>query len=69
MTMIEKVVTMALPVNENLVIPRNRIEPKNQNDNRGRISIVTGAHGVLRQELEQEKQSGRDRELAKNRGR
>lgn len=43
--MIENVVSVALPVNENLRIRRNRIEPIDLNDNRGRISIVTGAHG------------------------
>ncbi|MBP3457862.1 MAG: succinylglutamate desuccinylase/aspartoacylase family protein [Lachnospiraceae bacterium] len=43
--MIENVVSAALPVNENLRIPRNRLEPVDLNDNRGRISIVTGAHG------------------------
>ncbi len=43
--MIEDVVSAALPVNENLKIRRNRIEPVDLNDNRGRISIVTGAHG------------------------
>lgn len=43
--MIEKVVSIGLPVNENLIIQRNRIEPVEGNDNRGRISIVTGAHG------------------------
>jgi hypothetical protein len=43
--MIENVVLAALPVNENLRIQRNRIEPPEGNDNRGRISIVTGTHG------------------------
>lgn len=43
--MIENVVSAALPVNESLRIRRNRIEPVDLKDNRGRISIVTGAHG------------------------
>jgi predicted deacylase len=43
--MVENVVLAALPVNENLRIRRNRIEPPEGNDNRGRISIVTGTHG------------------------
>lgn len=43
--MIENVVLTALPVNERLRIPRNRIEALDSSENRGRISIVTGAHG------------------------
>ena len=43
--MIEKVFSISLPVNEKLVIRRNRIEPEIGQENRGRVSIVTGAHG------------------------
>lgn len=43
--MIEKVTKAALYVNENLVIRRNRIQPDTGCEDRGRICIVTGAHG------------------------
>lgn len=43
--MIEKVVSAALPVQEELKICRNHIEPADPGENRGRVSIVTGAHG------------------------
>lgn len=43
--MIEKVVSAALPVQEELKICRNHMEPSDPGENRGRISIVTGAHG------------------------
>lgn len=43
--MIETVAKAALYVNENLVIRRNRILPKEGCENRGRICVVTGAHG------------------------
>lgn len=43
--MIEKVVSTALPVQEELKICRNHMEPADPGENRGRISIVTGAHG------------------------
>lgn len=43
--MIENVTKAALYVNENLVIRRNRIQPESGYEDRGRICIVTGAHG------------------------
>lgn len=43
--MIENVISASLPVQEELRIRRNHIEPANADENRGRISIVTGAHG------------------------
>lgn len=43
--MIENVVSMALPISEHLNIKRNRIKPLDETENRGKISIVTGAHG------------------------
>ncbi|MCH5281541.1 MAG: succinylglutamate desuccinylase/aspartoacylase family protein [Lachnospiraceae bacterium] len=43
--MIENVVKLQLPVHENLLIKRNRLQPEEGKENRGRISIVTGAHG------------------------
>lgn len=44
--MTEKVVSVELPVNESLVIRKNRIVPKNgDKKNMRRISIVTGIHG------------------------
>lgn len=43
--MIENVTKAALYVNENLVIRRNRICPEHGYEDRGRICVVTGAHG------------------------
>lgn len=43
--MIENVVKLQLPVHENLVIKRNRLQPEAGKENHGRISIVTGVHG------------------------
>ena len=43
--MIETVAKTALYVNENLLIRRNRIQPEEGCEDRGRICVVTGAHG------------------------
>ncbi len=43
--MIEYVSNMALPVGEDFMIRKNRIEPKKMSGNEKRISIVTGTHG------------------------
>ena len=43
--MIENVTKAALYVHENLVIRRNRICPEHGYEDRGRICVVTGAHG------------------------
>lgn len=43
--MIENVVSIDLPVDEKLLIQKNRIEPLNSVGNEKRITIVTGTHG------------------------
>ncbi len=43
--MIERVIEVGLPVDENLVIMRNRLQPEVLNGNEKRIAIVTGTHG------------------------
>lgn len=43
--MIETVVSAQLAVDENLIIRKNRLTPKNLNGNEKRICIVTGLHG------------------------
>lgn len=43
--MIEYVSDMALPVGEDFMIRKNRIQPRHMTGNEKRISIVTGTHG------------------------
>lgn len=43
--MITTVASLALPVEEELKIQKNRIEPENGADSEKRISVVTGIHG------------------------
>ena len=43
--MIEDVVSVALPVMEQMTIKKNRFEPITKNGNEKRICIVTGVHG------------------------
>ncbi len=43
--MIERVVEVGLPVDETLVIMRNRLQPEVLTGNEKRIAIVTGTHG------------------------
>lgn len=43
--MVETVVSMGLPVDERLVIKKNRLMPEETSDNMKRIGIVTGTHG------------------------
>lgn len=43
--MIETVVSKELPVDERLLIKKNRLEPLNRTGQEKRISIVTGTHG------------------------
>lgn len=43
--MVKDVVSVALPVDENLRIQKNRLEPKRLTGEEKRISIVTGTHG------------------------
>ena len=43
--MITTVASMALPVDEELKIQKNRIEPENDTGSKKRISVVTGIHG------------------------
>ncbi|MDY3918981.1 MAG: M14 family metallopeptidase [Candidatus Limivivens sp.] len=43
--MIETVVSVELPVEEHLVIRKNRLEPEKKTGKEKRISIVTGTHG------------------------
>lgn len=44
-SMIEEIVSLKMPVEERLVIKKNRLEPAEINKNTKRISIVTGTHG------------------------
>jgi len=43
--MIKKIVSVALPIGENLIIQKNRIMQEKTAENAQRISIVTGIHG------------------------
>lgn len=43
--MIQNVTSVELPIDERLVIKKNRILPREQTDNMKRISVVTGIHG------------------------
>lgn len=43
--MIERVVEVGLPVDETLVITRNRLQPAQLSGNEKRIAVVTGTHG------------------------
>ena len=43
--MITTVASKALPVDEELKIQKNRIEPENDTGSKKRISVVTGIHG------------------------
>ena len=43
--MITTVASVALPVDEELKIQKNRIEPENGAGSKKRISVVTGIHG------------------------
>lgn len=43
--MIEEIVSLQMPVEECLVVKKNRLEPKSINKDTKRISIVTGTHG------------------------
>ena len=43
--MIERVVEVGLPVDETLVIVRNRLQPEVLTGNEKRIAVVTGTHG------------------------
>lgn len=43
--MLEKVISLELPVGEKLVIERNRLQPQTLTGTEGRISVVTGIHG------------------------
>lgn len=43
--MIEEVVSVGLPVDENIIIKKNSIRPEILNGNEKRICIVTGTHG------------------------
>lgn len=43
--MIHEIVSLKMPVDESVVIKKNRLEPKNVDKNTKRFSIVTGTHG------------------------
>ncbi len=43
--MVEVVTSVGLPIDEKLMIKKNRILPKNESEKMNRISIVTGIHG------------------------
>lgn len=43
--MLQKVLSIGLTVDENMIVYKNHLEPENQNHNRKRICIVTGVHG------------------------
>lgn len=43
--MIEEIVSLQMPVEERLVVSKNRLEPPDTSKNTKRISIVTGTHG------------------------
>ena len=43
--MIEEIVSLKMPVEERLVVKKNRLEPEHVDRNTKRISIVTGTHG------------------------
>ena len=43
--MIETVVSVGLPVDENLVVKKNRLQPETLSGQERRICIVTGIHG------------------------
>lgn len=43
--MIEEIVTLKMPVDEKLVVKKNRLAPQYTDKNSKRISIVTGTHG------------------------
>ena len=43
--MIENVVSIELPVDEKLLIQKNRMEPLEMTGSEKRITIVTGTHG------------------------
>ncbi len=43
--MIEEIVSLQMPVEERLVVRKNRLEPEHAGKNMKRISIVTGTHG------------------------
>jgi len=43
--MIENIVEISLPVDEKMIIRKNRLEPQNPTGNEKRICIITGIHG------------------------
>ena len=43
--MIETVVSVELPVDENLTVKKNRLQPEQLNGKEKRICIITGTHG------------------------
>ena len=43
--MIEEIVSLQMPVEEKMVVRKNRLEPANTDRHTKRISIVTGTHG------------------------
>ena len=43
--MIQKIATIELPVDEQLVLEKNRMEPQRKTGQEKRISLVTGIHG------------------------
>ena len=43
--MIQEIVSLQMPVEERLVVRKNRLEPEHTDKNTKRISIVTGTHG------------------------
>lgn len=43
--MVKTVASVGLPIDEALMIKKNRLEPENKGGNQKRISIVTGTHG------------------------
>lgn len=43
--MIEEIVSLQMPVEERLVVKKNRLQPENVQKSTKRISIVTGTHG------------------------
>ena len=43
--MIQEIVTLQMPVEERLVVRKNRLEPEHTDKDTKRISIVTGTHG------------------------
>ena len=43
--MIQTIATIELPVDERLVLEKNRLEPEQKTGREKRVSLVTGIHG------------------------